>query len=590
MKLTPQQQEAVRHGAHSLVVACPGSGKTRTIIAKLLTCVDKVRESARRIACITYTNTAVYEIEDRLRSYGSGGDAEYCEVSTIHAFCLNNILRHFYWRAPELAKGFVVLPPDDEHYIKLATEVCTRHGVKYPKDQFELIGRRPDGTAIIPAGSGLTDEIAVEFWGLLHADGYIDFSNIVYYSYRILLDWPPAAQAVAARFAWVLVDEFQDTSALQVEILKLIAGPGTTQFFLVGDPHQSIFGFAGAQPDGMWEFSGAIGARDDFQLLANYRSSPGIIDHAERLWPREPAMDSAGETRHSVLKPWHVHANTAFEAISESFLPALAELGIPYGQAAILAPSWFKLFPLSRRLRENGVPVLGPGARPYKRVHLFATLAEQICGYLMKPSPRQLSRMERELFFLIQECTGKRDFSIYSYSGRVVLFRLLHAGAQTREQHEGACEWLVAAAESVAGILTDASWLTLAEAQALVESARGMVADIIDHAERGLSVSDFTVADLGLFADPDGSLKLLSMHKAKGREFEAVALVGLHEGALPHWQATEDHQLDEAKRLLYVAVTRAKRVLLYVTDSEGRRPAVSRFLGPTGVDVLPSDD
>ena len=590
MNLTPQQKAAVLHAEHSLVVACPGSGKTRAIIAKLLRCVEEVRDSARRIACITFTNTAVYEIEDRLRSYGGVGDADYCEVSTIHAFCLNNILRHFYWRVPELAKGFVVLPPDDERYIKLASEVCARHGVKYQKDTFELIGRRPDGTAIVPAGSGLTEEIAVEFWGLLHADGNVDFSNIVYYSYHILSEWKPAAQAVAARFAWVLVDEFQDTSALQVEILKLIADAGSTRFFLVGDPYQSIFGFAGAHPDGMWEFSLAIGARDDFQLSSNFRSSSPIIEHAERLWPREPPMDAAGEARHSTLEPWHVHADSAFEAITGAFLPVLAKLKIPYGQAAILAPSWFKLIPLSRRLRAYGVPVLGPGARPYKRVHLFATLAEQICGYLMKPNPRQLARIERELFFLVQECTGKSDFSIYSYSGRVVLFRLLRAGALARRQYEGAQEWLVAAAESIAAILSGAGWLTETEAAMVVQSAHGMVADIADHAERGLDVSRFSVADLGLFSDPDASLKLLSMHKAKGREFEAVALIGLHEGQLPHGQAKTAAQLDEAKRLFYVAVTRAKRVLLYVTDNERRNAPVSRFLGPAGLDLFQSEE
>ena len=231
MKLTDPQRAAVKHEGNTLVVACPGSGKTRTLIAKLLRCLDDVRDSPRKIACITYTNTAVYEIEQRLRTHGSTGDDYYCEISTIHAFCLNNILRFFHWRLPEYKDEFSVLPPDSKIYQEIRANICDQHGLNArASDEFELLKREPDGTPIITRN--ITKYAALDFWKQLQANHYIDFPNIVYYSFRLLAEYPSIANAIASRFAWVLVDEFQDTSALQVEILKLMACRSITNFFL----------------------------------------------------------------------------------------------------------------------------------------------------------------------------------------------------------------------------------------------------------------------------------------------------------------------------------------------------------------------
>jgi DNA helicase II / ATP-dependent DNA helicase PcrA len=124
MKLTDEQRAAVIEPGNVMLVACPGSGKTRAIVAKLLRAVEAVRGTPRRVACITYTNAAVHEIEQRLRTYGSTGDEELCDVSTIHSFCLNNILRHFFWKLPECRNGFVVLPSDSEVFLQTVADVC----------------------------------------------------------------------------------------------------------------------------------------------------------------------------------------------------------------------------------------------------------------------------------------------------------------------------------------------------------------------------------------------------------------------------------------------------------------------------------
>ena len=381
MKLTNSQSDAVKHDDNTIVVACPGSGKTRCLVAKMLHSINEVRGSARKIACITYTNAAVHEIETRLRTYGSSGDEDYCEISTIHAFCLNNILRFFHWRLDEYKDGFKVIPPDCEIYQAIAQEVCSKFGlVSKAKELFELLNREPDGTPI--CSQPLSHDSALEFWKLLENEKYIDFPNIVYLSLKLLNSHPSISRALSSKYAWILVDEFQDTSALQVEILKCIAEEGKTKFFLVGDPYQSIYGFAGARPDLMDEFAKHIKAKSDFSLLGNFRSSSFVIDHAEKLFPRNPPMYTSGSNKNITEKPVYVHTSSAFNAITDYFLPALNDMGIGYGESAILAPWWIKLLHIGRSLREYGIPIVGPGARPYKRSHLFARLAEQVCYYI----------------------------------------------------------------------------------------------------------------------------------------------------------------------------------------------------------------
>lgn len=107
--LTPEQREAVEHDGNLLLTACPGSGKTRVILAKLLTLADQVVGTPQFIGCITYTNAAVDEIEARLRTYGNNAIADRCEISTIHAFCLQFILRPYSWIIPEVPASFQVL-------------------------------------------------------------------------------------------------------------------------------------------------------------------------------------------------------------------------------------------------------------------------------------------------------------------------------------------------------------------------------------------------------------------------------------------------------------------------------------------------
>src|SRR5579864_5189093 len=140
MRLTDEQRGAVAEPGHVCLVSCPGSGKTRAIVAKLLYCIESVRDSTRRIACITHTNAAADEIDARLRETCFGGEDIYYEVATIHGFALQNILRPFHHLLPELRDGFTILTSDADVYSEKARELIQRYDLRpFAFDEFERI-------------------------------------------------------------------------------------------------------------------------------------------------------------------------------------------------------------------------------------------------------------------------------------------------------------------------------------------------------------------------------------------------------------------------------------------------------------------
>ena len=590
MDLTVEQRCAINHEGNVALVACPGSGKTRTLVAKAAQLIDTVRGSTRKIACITYTNAASREVESRLKALAIEDYDEYVEITTIHSFCLINILHHFYWLVPEYRAGYEILPPDSDEYRAVVRDVIQEHGIDgRATELFEQLNREPNGAPVVR--QPLTAVAAKDFWSRLQAQGYIDFANIVYYSYRLMMSHSFITRALAARFAVFLVDEFQDTSALQVEILSLVANYVRTKFFLVGDLYQSIYGFAGAHPELFDTFADRVSASREYKLLENWRSSPAIIEHAERLCPRIPPMRAVGGAAAYTGQPVYVHAPSPFEAITDYFLPGLQDLDIPYGKTAVLAPWWITLLRLGRQLREYGIPILGPGARPYRRHHLIAPLAEELSAYCEEPDASRVLLIERELFWLVSRVAGANDFTIFTYHGRRIVWRLLALANRLREVHAGAAvAWLRELAQGTTEILHEEELLPRGCSDEFSQSVEDMIEEM---GRNNVDTANLAVPDLGMFARSNDSIRLLTMHGAKGLEFDAVAIVDLHDGRVPHFSVDNESNPmvqrrleEEGRRLLYVALTRAKRFLMYATDQTDERNRPSRFMGDLGLRVL----
>lgn len=579
--LTVEQRKAVASKGNVFLEACPGSGKTRVITERLSKEIDKVRGTPRRVACITYTNAAVEEIEQRLKETGENEDGDYCEIATIHSFCLSSIFRPFHWHFPEYVKGFKVVGPETTAFNELVSEVAAKFG------KHELTYRERDDFANInidlsgaPWGASITSgivtkAIAEELWATMRRRGLIDFNHIIFLSLCLLRDHPHIADRLASKFAAVLVDEFQDTTDLQVEILRHLLQRKRTTFFLVGDLYQSIFGFAGARPTLAVSFSQEIGASKGTTLTGNFRSSDNVVESAETLCPRTPKMQARGKAKHFPEKPFLSSSTSPILSIVNEFLPAVASAGIAYGETAILAPWWQHLFPIARALREAKFPVVGPGARPYRRTRTFARLAEQLCAYIARGDMLRLPMIERALFKTLLELTGRVHFELFCYAGRVTALELAKVALEVYEATPRLDRWLEEVASEIGGLLHVGEFIDSEAVGTLVGSAQDMVRDM----ERAaVDFSRLTAEDLGLFADPDSSIKLMTLHACKGREFDAVALMHVNEGTVPNFRSNTEDEIAADRRLLYVGVTRARRLLMYSWSKGHWKDGPSRFL------------
>ena len=429
--LTPDQRRAVNYEGNIHLSACPGSGKTRLIIAKLLRLAETVENTPRSIGCITYTNAAVDEIESRIKQAGTNALFDPCEISTIHAFCLLFILRPYRWLEPAVPVRFRILTREARPFERIVRAVEDEMGrpLEFRTfDDYASIRMSLNGS---PAGTGIdngivTDASARRYWDMARQAGYIDFSMILYYSYTLLSAHDFIGEGLSCRFSWLLVDEFQDTRDVQIEILRLLNARLHTQFFLVGDQHQSINAFAGARPDLSRAFSEEVDARQDMAISGNFRSGPHVIEPAQTWISRDPAMYSSGQAEHYIGIVQYEHIASPVNAITDHFLPLLQANGVSPGNSAILAPWWQHLIPIARRLRDFGVPVFGPGARPYRRSRLFAVLAEQLGACVDAETLLHLPGVEKAIFRVINEAMGLSRFDVFSYTGRCTALNLVY--------------------------------------------------------------------------------------------------------------------------------------------------------------------
>jgi DNA helicase-2/ATP-dependent DNA helicase PcrA len=211
---------------------------------------------------------------------------------------------------------------------------------------------------------------------------------------------------------------------------------------------------------------------------------------------------------------------------------------------------------------------------------------EPIGAYLESPEAEIAIAVQRSLFVVIANLTDHAPYSVFDFKGRVAVCKLLAEAGRARNASAYAVDWVSDASTRFARVLVDAELLSHENGVALQESAAQMVADIRSR-EGGDTLN---VEDLGIFARPKHCIQLLTVHKAKGRVFDAVAVIEAHDGRFPHFsidQLTDNNerqaQYDESRRVVYVATTRAKRVLMFFSDTTHHRNRPTPFLAEMGL-------
>jgi DNA helicase-2/ATP-dependent DNA helicase PcrA len=538
--LDPEQAEAVRITRGPLVIhAGAGSGKTRVISHRVAYAVATDAVDPRRVLVVTFTDKAAGEMVERLSSLGLPGIA----ARTFHAAALAQ-LRHFWPSRHDGAPAPEVLESKIPIVGRLARALPGGYRFTPAKDLADEIewakSRRLTPASYAAGARARTPPIPAELFTRLWTDyerakeraGRLDFDDMLTRTVDLLETDEDAIATVRRRYSWFSVDEYQDTNPLQERLLELWLGP-RDDLCVVGDEDQTIYTFTGATSEYLTTFTARFPGAREVTLSSNYRSSPEVLALANHLLASEGRRKRLVATRPAGPAPTirRCADGTAELTFVTSTIRRLIDEGTRPAEIAVLVRMNAQIPPIEAALTKARIPFQVRGGRFFERrevrdaMRLLRRLPEDLAGRPLVQAFEE--RLQAELGFEADDGTG---------------------GAEARER--------------------DAS-LAL-----ILELAGSAVAAAPDLDSRGL-LAEFTSRASAEAESSATGVNLLTFHRAKGLEWDAVVLPALEEGTLPIRQAETDEELAEERRLLYVGLTRARRHLL-LTWAERRAGAGDR--------------
>ena len=280
-EINSEQEVAIKEESNVLLIACPGSGKTRALTYKIAYELSKLTSSKKYIVAITFTHRAAEEIKERIELLGI--DTSQLWIGTIHSFCLEWILRPYQNLIEDLRFGFRVINAQESEDI-LST-LCAPY-TKPKVTHFDCGYIVSTGGYILssqqPNKHDTIKQILSEYWDILAGNHQLDFELILHYSFKVLNENPFIAKNLSNIFSYILVDEYQDTREIQYKIIGKIlsAGENEVMSFIVGDPNQAIYTSLGGYPIDKSELEALCNQKFEvFKLTKNYRSSKIIINY-----------------------------------------------------------------------------------------------------------------------------------------------------------------------------------------------------------------------------------------------------------------------------------------------------------------------
>ena len=596
--LNPQQLEAVLHkDGPILVLAGAGSGKTRVLTRRVSNLILNHKINSYNILAVTFTNKAAGEMSDRLKSL-LGPLVNDLWVTTFHSAALR-ILRRSAEKLGYSSNFVVYDDQDSKSLIKQVLKSLEIDEKKYPVYTFQSMIDRAKNNFQFPkdldSGFKKDAEVYEQYQKLLRSANAMDFGDLLMNVVRLFKEFPEALDYYRNKFKYVLVDEFQDTNKVQYDFIRYLVSPNYN-LLAVGDDDQSIYGFRGANIENILRFEKDFSDSKVVKLEQNYRSTQNILELAnsiisknkerkdKALWTdlgdgalintfvgrdeteeaefiaREIARKMASKFRLSDVAIFY-RTNAQSRAIEE----ALVQAGISYkifgglkfyDRAEIkdtLAYLKLILNPSDRQgfLRIINTPTRGIGA---KTVSTIIEKADQENISLLEAASRMSDNSKIKRFTdLMEGFTAKAKTYALSeliatilddtgYNQQLKISKDLQSESRIENLQE-----LIAIAHTLENEHDD-SWQCL---EAFLDRvALASSADILG--EEGQAVS------------------LMTLHLAKGLEFQLVFLTGLEEGLLPHSRSKDNPKdVEEERRLCYVGVTRARQEL-YLTRAKRR--------------------
>ncbi|MGE5074080.1 MAG: ATP-dependent helicase [Anaerolineae bacterium] len=630
-KLNPPQTKAVSAGAGPvLVLAGPGSGKTRVLTQRVAYLIAHEGVRPYRILAVTFTNKAAREMQSRVEKLLGPEATQGMMLGTFHAICARVLRRET--DALPLQSNFVIFDADDQERIvksairdmnlseKLYRAASVHASISNAKNELIL----PDDYPITNYRDEVVKRVYAEYQKRLVANNAVDFDDLLLYTARLLEDNPSVREKYARRFEHVLVDEFQDTNLAQYAIVKHFAS-AHRNIFVVGDPDQSIYRWRGADWRNVQRFEQDFADAQVILLEQNYRSRQTILDAAMGI------INRAANRRRKQLftergegeKIFYYEAPDDYAEASfvvDSIAQLVAGREFEPGDCAVM----YRTNAQSRLLEEAFLQARLPyrlvgaqrfyGRREVKDVISFLRLVH---------NPSDEASLDRVINVPPRGIGDKTLTTLHAVARRAGI----SAGAVLLDLARGSDSpyWAQFVGRSIMPLadfgVALATWVSAAPALDVVGLFDRILNDlnykayIDDESEEGVDrwenvqelrrlameystrTLDEFLENVALVADQDtikeeiNAPTLLTLHAAKGLEFGAVFIVGLDDGTLPHSRSfDEPEEMEEERRLFYVGITRAKdRLYLIRSMQRGGRGYAEETYPSRFLDDIPEN-
>ena len=607
--LNPAQQEAVETiDGPLLIVAGPGSGKTRVITHRIAYLVRVCEVSPYRIAAVTFTNKAAREMRDRLhRLVGTRSDA--LTVSTFHALCALLLRREGSYLG--LPSNYTIYDAEDQlALIKQAMELAELDPKQFPPQAVRSVISR--AKSVLRDSQGLAQHqknyfeercarVYHHYEELLARNNAADFDDLLFKAVQLLQEHQEVRERYQDRYLYLMVDEFQDTNVAQYRLARLLSGEHHN-ICVVGDPDQSIYSWRSADIRNILSFQHDYPEARTVSLEQNYRSTGRILETAKRL------ISTNGKRIRKDLftdkeegPPVEVHEaydedDEAKFVIGEVDRLIRDEKQQP-GDCAVM----YRVNAQSRALEEaclhRGMKYrLVGGVRFYRRREV-----KELMAYLrLLHNPLDEVSLARVINVPPRGIGAKtlQDLAGWAKSEEMPLYTAMQTIAGLQSSGEPcpvsltsrAVKAITGLVEVIDGLVRQATQLKIVELIDRVLQETGLTRYIRDSDDRGderwenilelqKTAQEFNaeeppdglatllerlslVADVDSYEESEDSITLITLHQAKGLEFPVVFIVGLEEGLLPHSRSMEsEEELEEERRLFYVGITRAQQRL-----------------------------
>ena len=603
--LNPAQREAVETvDGPLLIIAGPGSGKTRVITHRIAYLVRVVGVSPYRILAVTFTNKAAREMKDRLQHL-VGDRADRLSVGTFHSFCAGVLRRD--GKHIGLDSSFSIYDAEDQmSLVKQAMEQTDLDPKRYPPRAVQGVISRAksllmDSHALGENQQSFFEERAASVYQryeeLMTRNNGVDFDDLLLKAVQLLRNHDDVLARYHRRFLHVMIDEFQDTNVAQYALAKLLAG-GYRNICVVGDADQSIYSWRHADIRNILSFQKDFPEARTVTLAQNYRSTAPILNAAKQLIStNRMRLDKELWTSQSEGHPVVVHElyNEAEEA--QFVLGEVDRLGKDEGFKAGDCAVMYRVNAQSRALEEAclryGVKYrLVGGVRFYQRREVKdlmaylrlihnrndeVSLSRVINVPLRGIGQRSLEDIRRwargqqlPLYAALQKlaessAAGQTDHPLSPRTAKLVSgFVKLLADLEEESKRLDVVDLIDAILERInyKAYLQDRTedfedrWENVLELRNAAQEFREF------EPQEGLSLlleRLALVADVDNYQESPDAVTLITLHQAKGLEFPVVFMVGMEEGLLPHFRSKDsDEELEEERRLCYVGMTRSK--------------------------------